>query len=340
MNGPAGATLPDPPASAKRAARGSYLPFFFRRRAPMREAEPITLHHRRVYIFVSAHGLTFAAALLLMLSGSINYALGLGFALTFALVGMSIAGLFYTFRNFVNLSVSTARTAPVFAGDQATIALLVSNPTSRARCTIRAMRDGAQAEVDVPAHSVATLNLPVPTARRGWMHPGRITLESRYPLGLFRAWSYVHPDVRVLVYPRPETTPLPAETPVAELGKGTEFGIGGDDFVGLRAYQQGDSPRRIAWRIAARTDTLVTKQFSERRAAELVLDWYALPAGLDTEARLSRLAGWVLQAENEHRLYRLRLPRQEIGAGRGLEHRDHCLKSLALFDLPDDDAAG
>lgn len=313
---------------------------FTRRRATLREAEPIVLHHRRVFIFASAHGLTFAAALLLMLSGSINYALGLGFALTFALVGMSIAALFYTFRNFVNLSVATARTTPVFAGDSAAISLLISNPTPRARFTIRASRQGATAEVDVPASGVATLTLHVPSQQRGWMQLGRVTVESRYPLGLFRAWSYVHPDVRVLVYPRPQSLALPAETPVSEAGKDTEFGIGGDDFAGLRAYQQGDSPRRIAWRIAARTDTLVTKQFSERRAAELVLDWDALPAGTDTETRLSQLAGWVLQAEVEHRIYRLRLPRQEIGGGRGHEHRDRCLKALALFDLPAAEAAG
>lgn len=338
MNGTNGAALAEATTAGKGRAPRSHLPFF-RRRATSHEPEPIVLHHRRVFIFASVHGLTFAAALLLMLSGSINYALGLGFALTFALVGMSIAALFYTFRNFVNLSVTSARTTPVFAGDNASVALLISNPTTRMRYTVRAIREAASAEVDVPANSVATLTLNVPSERRGWLHLGRITLESRYPLGLFRAWSYVHPDVRVLVYPRPQTTPMPAETPVAEQGKGTEFGLGGDDFAGLRNYQQGDSPRRIAWRVAARTDNLVTKQFSEQRAAELVLDWDALPAGLDVEARLSRLAGWVLQAESEHRIYRLRLPRQEIGAGRGLEHRDRCLKSLALFDLPADAAA-
>lgn len=333
MNSPVDAALTDLPGRRRRAALARRLPFL-RRRAGLIEAEPIVLHHRRVYIFVSAHGLTFAAALLLMLSGSINYALGLGFALTFALVGMSIAGLFFTFRNFVNLSVSTARTTPVFAGDNAAIALLISNPTPRERFTIRAIRAGANAEVDVPHSAVATLTLQVPTEHRGWLHLGRVTLESRYPLGLFRAWSYVHPDVRVLVYPRPDSASLPPETPVCELGKGPEFGTGSDDFAGLRAYQQGDSPRHIAWRIAARTDTLITKQFSEQRAAELVLDWDALPVAMDIEARLSRLTGWVLQAEAEHRIYRLRLPRQEIGAGRGLEHRDNCLKALALFDLP------
>ena len=32
---------------------------------------------------------------------------------------------------------------------------------------------------------------PVPAQRRGWMPLGRVMLETRFPLGLFRAWSYV-----------------------------------------------------------------------------------------------------------------------------------------------------
>jgi hypothetical protein len=36
---------------------------------------------------------------------------------------------------------------------------------------------------------------PSPRRRRGRLDPGRMTLATRYPLGLFRAWSYPHPRV-------------------------------------------------------------------------------------------------------------------------------------------------
>ncbi len=47
----------------------------------------------------------------------------------------------------------------------------------------------------------------------------------------------------------------------------------------------------------ARSDDMLTKQFTGEAAAELWLDWRLLPAWLDVEQRLSRLAGWVLAAE-------------------------------------------
>ena len=43
----------------------------------------VVLVHRRVYIVPARLGLMFAATLLLLLVGSINYAISLGFALTF-----------------------------------------------------------------------------------------------------------------------------------------------------------------------------------------------------------------------------------------------------------------
>ena len=51
----------------------------------LRDSEPgeVTLTMRRVFIVPTRAGLAFAALLLVMLVGAINYNLGLGFALTF-----------------------------------------------------------------------------------------------------------------------------------------------------------------------------------------------------------------------------------------------------------------
>jgi uncharacterized protein (DUF58 family) len=81
------------------------------------------------------------------------------------------------------------------------------------------------------------------------------------------------------------------------------------------------------------------KVWSGRGAAELWLDWNDLPRDLDAEARLGRLCGWVLRAEETDRVYGLRLPGVEIAPGRGPQHRDQCLKSLALWNLEDDRAS-
>ena len=74
--------------------------------------------------------------------------------------------------------------------------------------------------LDVPAGSVAEAVLGVPAARRGWLDLGRVMLETRYPLGLFRAWSYLELEARALVYPRPERAALPPFTGASSAGMG------------------------------------------------------------------------------------------------------------------------
>ena len=142
---------------------------------------------------------------------------------------------------------------------------------------------------------------------------GSAIAQRAKPLGLFRAWSYVEPDAQGLVYPKPERSPLPAPQAEVEGGATQLLARGNDDFAGLRSYQRSDSPRHVAWKAAARTGELLTKQFSGEAALQLWLDWQALPRDLHTEARLSRLAGWVLAAERGGARYGLRLPGVSFG---------------------------
>ena len=94
---------------------------------PPSERGEIVLGHRRVYIVPSRLGLFFGGALVILLVGSINYALALGFALTFLLAGMGIAAMVQTTRNLARLSVRAGRSDAVFAGDAARFRLAMAN---------------------------------------------------------------------------------------------------------------------------------------------------------------------------------------------------------------------
>jgi uncharacterized protein (DUF58 family) len=298
------------------------------------EPGTVVLSQKRVYILPTRHGWTFAAALLLMLIGSINYALSLGFILTFLLAGMGVVSILHAYRNLAQLAVAPGRIDPAYAGGEAVFRLDLANPGDFARWAIGATRGTATARCDVPARGHGTLSLAIPAPRRGWLPLGRVTLETRYPLGLLRAWSYVQPDMRALVYPRPDEAPLPSLTEVPDTGEARSAGAGSDDFAGLRGHNPSDSPRHIAWKSVARGSTLLTKTFHGRAALELWLDYDALPPELDVEQRLSRLTRWVLEAEQAGVAYGLRLGDTELGPALGDAHRDACLKALALHGLP------
>jgi uncharacterized protein (DUF58 family) len=297
------------------------------------ERGTVVLVHRRVYIVPARLGWIFGLTLLILLVGSINYALSLGFALTFLLAGVGLVGMVHTARNLARIALSVGRAAPVFAGESAQFRLFLDGraPFDRPAILARHLSSGAQMVIDVPAGGIGEAVLAVPAAHRGWLPLGRVMLETRFPLGVFRAWSYIEPEARCLVYPRPERSPLPSTSADSAGGSQRVQVLGNEDFASLRGYQRSDSPRHVAWKAAARSEEMLTKQFSGEAASELWLDWNLLPVALGLEQRLSRLTGWVLAAERAGNHFGIRLPGVEIAPGRGDAHCAACLQALALY---------
>lgn len=311
-------------------AVASFKRWLFRLYGP--EPAPIILTQRRVYVLPTRPGLAYAAALGLMLVGAINYNLSLGYALIFLLTGLGLVALLHTFRNLVQIEISPGRADSVYAGETAHFGLQLLNRRNLGRFALRLHLDGGESvTTDLIAEATTAVSLPLPAPRRGWLSPGRVTLETRYPLCLVRAWSYVEPDMRCLVYPRPEASPPPMPlSPAGESG-GSRTGKGSDDFAGLRTHQPADSPRHVAWKAVAREQPLLTKQFSGASVSQAWLDWNDLPPGLDTEARLSRLTRWLIDAHAQGLSYGLNLPGKTIPLGQGARQFQDCLEALALY---------
>jgi uncharacterized protein (DUF58 family) len=303
--------------------------WLFQLRGP--EHGEVVLVQRRIFILPTRAGVGFALVLILMLVGSINYSLSLGFVLTFMLGSVGFTAMLHTFRNLAGLRITPGRTQPVFAGENARFSVCLQNPTRSERFSITLTRNKVENDVvDIPGESVVVATAAVPATRRGLLRPGRLTVYTRFPVGLYYAWSYVELDTHCVVYPKPAPpgVPLPALAASSAEGAGPEFGS--EDFAGLRQYQPGDSVRHIAWKAVARGDVLLTKQFSGRATAELWLSLELLPDPLDLETKISRLARWVLDAHTSGLAYGLKLPGATIAMSRGEAHRDRCLEALAL----------
>lgn len=296
-------------------------------------AGDLRLDRRRVYILPTRAGLLFGLALLTMLLTAMNYQLALGYALTFLLASIGLVAMVHTWRNLAGLVLRAGRAEPVHAGEIAELTVLLRQDArgpERFALELTVPGTAQPTRVDLAAGAEHLATLALPTRRRGWQAVPRMRLSTTWPLGLWRAWAWWYPTARVLVLPRLET-PAP---PLPESGEtGTErTGRGDDDFAAIRPFREGDSPRRLAWKAMARTggDTLLVRQFEGGSGGRVQLDWDALPGSLDNEARLSRLARWVVDAEAAGLTYALRVHGASLPLDSGPAHCAACLELLAL----------
>jgi uncharacterized protein (DUF58 family) len=270
--------------------------------------------------------------MLVMLLGAVNYNNSLAYALTFLLASIFFIAILHTYRNLLHLRIDVGHTPAVFCGETAQVPVSLDNLQKAARYAVKIwLGDQRHITIDVPGDQTHRVDVPLTTTQRGLHKMPRLTLETCFPLGMFRAWAYAHRDVQYWVYPTPDQRhPLPSESGSQHNLQG-DRGQGADDFAGLRNYHAGDSLRHVHWKTVARGQGMYTKQFGGDKANELWLDWESLPQ-LDTEARLSRLTRWVLDANAAQLTYGLRLPNARIPLGTGLAHQQQCLQALAVCD--------
>jgi uncharacterized protein (DUF58 family) len=292
----------------------------------------VRVRGRAIYILPTRAGLVFAGVLLLMLLGSLNYQNNLALLFTVLMGSVAWVGMHHTWFNLRGLDVSARGLAPVFAGEEAGFDIVLADPGGRRRVDLRAALgvEGSRALAVEPG-ATGNLRLWVAAPARGRCVLPRFRLDTRYPLGLFRAWCYVRSRAEVTVYPRPaRRSPVPLPMPEHRQSNQGDRGVGADDFVGLRGYRAGDSLRQVDWKALGRERGLVVKQFGGDRADQVWLDWATLPA-VDIESRLSLLCRQVLDAAAGDLAFGLRLPGQDVPIGRGDAHRHRCLETLARY---------
>jgi uncharacterized protein (DUF58 family) len=299
-----------------------------------------TLTQRNIYILPTRAGWGFVVMLLLMLVGSINYQLNLGYVLTFLLAGCAGVSMHLTHATLKGLTLRLRPVASGFAGQPAPLEVVLTSPDNRRHGIGISFFDTRrfgwrQGFTDVPAHGSASARLTMVPERRGRHKVPTITIETRFPLGLFRAWTVWRPAGEVLAWPRPETPPpaLPASQPTAGEGRQQRRNEGGE-FDGVRAWRRGDTLRQVVWKKVARTGELVSRDHSAAVSRELWLDWQGarVPGG-ELEARLSRLASWILEAERQGQPWGLKLPppQRDIEPALGDAHRVAALDQLAQW---------
>ncbi|MBZ2187683.1 DUF58 domain-containing protein [Alcanivorax sp. JB21] len=300
------------------------------RRMPAARQQQLT--QRRIFILPTGYGVFFMVIAGSLFLGGINYENNLIMALSFLMTSLFMIAILHTFRNLSGLVLRAGRMAPGFAGTDGALELVLHAGDQQAHTGLWLAYPGAAPEeVSVSPGEEKNVWLSVPLRRRGYNRAGRVRIESRYPLGLLRAWSLLDMDQACLGWPRPlASEECPAGGGEQLQGQYAGRQRGSDDFQGLRSYQEGDSPRQVDWKAYAAGRGLHSKHFADPAEGWLWLDWSLLPA-MDTETRLGRLAWWVLALEQRQQRYGLRLPGTELPPALGADQRRRALDMLGLY---------
>ena len=299
-------------------------------------ADSVELVQSRIYLLPSGRGMFLIVTALLLLLVGINYQLSLAFVVAFLLAGLMQAALLASWRNLHGLRVLAGRSPQTQPGEPLRFALtLVSPERSRHGIRLDARIDGEAihcAPLLAQADGTIAATLAIIARQRGIVRLGRVTVETRAPYGLVRAWSYVHFDWAGIVEATPEkpSPPLPLAGGADEQHAPAAREHAAHDPDTLRDYVAGDSLRRVAWKQVAKSGRWYTRSSESGARQEVAIEWSAaaLP---DTEARLARIAAWIDRADNEGCAFTLRLPNGGLELAGGAQQCADARRLLAVF---------
>ena len=246
---------------------------------------------------------------------------------------MSVTG-YAGMRNIKGLTPEIIPPAEIFAGTAAPFRLRIRNHKQHATTfLVRLECPGGQGVVFplVGRGSSAEEDLALIFPDRGRTRIDRITVSSPFPVNFFtRYWTFPS-DSNFVVFPR-----LLASTTIGDSGDAERPGSAPRQDRGLdgeleriAAYFGNEPLRMIHWKLSARGEDLLVKEFGRRAAPPLIIDLDSLP-GPGLEQRISR-AAWLVRRWAPLRPVGLRCGTRFIPAGSGRRHGIHLLTELAVY---------
>ncbi len=309
------------------SATNKFWQAWLQRRCPA--SAECTLSYRHIFIFPSRYGWIYLASLTAIFIGGVNYGNELMLALTFLLVSIFLVSILHTYRNLSEITLKAGQVEHCFLGEQALFRINVQKPITRSIEEIHlCFKNSPPSKISLIQDQQGVVELFIQAVKRGRLKPGRIKVETIYPLGIIRAWSWIDLMQESWVFPKPIAGPLPSTVEVQNIYAKSIAGV--DEYEGLRNYVPGDSMSHVYWKVLSRGLPLTTKIFSSSEQDIIWLGWDKV-AVTNNELKLSHLCYWVLQLAAKDILFGLALPGTTIQPDRGLVQRNRCLKALAAY---------
>ncbi|MEK9892820.1 MAG: DUF58 domain-containing protein [Pseudomonadales bacterium] len=290
-----------------------------------------TLGLNNIFIVPTGQGFLFVLCALVVWVAGINYQNTLMLALAFYMFAMFLVVMVQTYQNLAGLTLTLSPPSLVEVGRRDFSTLMATSSHDHHAIDCAYPREMPRL-LEVERRKQNTIQVPICPSKRGVFNPGRLRLETRYPQGLFRAWSLIEFSNHSLAYPSPVQDELPEpERSEGTLESARPSWARSDAKVGAKIYQPGDDTRTIDWRVSARFSGLYVKEFEAPVAHQRTLSWEDYPF-LTFEAALQRLAYWAIELTHRELDFSLVLPGRMLPRSQGERHLEQALGLLAVAE--------
>ncbi|MEH6551154.1 MAG: DUF58 domain-containing protein [Pseudomonadales bacterium] len=291
----------------------------------------VVLDQKKIFVFPSKAGFLYGAMLVVMLMTAINYQNNSIYLLTFFLAGLFVVAIQGAYSNMAGLKIQRMAAEASFAGEDVSFRFsLAAKDNARHQSIEVGWPGGPEVVGSLGELSEQILDLHVRAKKRGTIRAARLRVQSYYPLGLIRAWSWVDLDLTCPVYPKPIALDF-TSSGGNDADNTRSSPVANDELANIRSWRQGDSKRRLLWKAYAKTGALLSLDFEEPGEDAVWLSWDQFE-GLEREWRLSGLCQAALDLTETGREFGLRIPGTEIEPSSGQAHLHQILLSLAQFD--------
>tara|TARA_B110000971_G_C20036372_1_gene514459 strand:+ start:2302 stop:3246 length:945 start_codon:yes stop_codon:yes gene_type:complete len=278
---------------------------------------------RQSNIFILPNRFGLYAGFLVLASFAMGYKVQNNFILlaVIFLFLVFMLSLIASVRNLQGLEIEADVAPYYFAGERQYIRLVFRKKQPAFNLALHTDTETITLDMSSGATS---LMVPVGNFERG-VHPiASIKVQTLFPFGIARAWSWINPPGDLVVAPKPKEY-APARYPrgnpamASASDKKRQQNNFADELGDLRDYQDSDPPARIDWkRYAATRETMVREHGLDTQGEVLLRQ----PQG-SLEAALSYLSGGLRVAE------RMGAPARMMLQGGESQNADY-----AVYDTP------
>ena len=265
---------------------------------------PRSVNWRRVFVLPTRHGYMVAFAILGVFAIGVRIQNNMLLLMAIALFVIFMFSLIWSATNLDKFSFMLVGKPYLIAGRAVRVDLA---PSGRQRLNDVWLRGTEASDRKRPelAYDNRSLSIGFSTDKRGKQDLPPIMVETRFPFGVARAWTYISGG-EVLVAPVPDFAGCRSYFQIGHHTHAADL-TGENGADGLDSWQPGTPLNRISWKHFAASDRLLQKSGDEGGANTLFFS-YAHVAHLGHEAALSVLCAAVLQAADLRQNFHLELP--------------------------------